>query len=172
MRFLHLTDNANARPENKTGKGSSPAKKPLSLTSEKYIYMPTQYLSSDESVIQIKGRLGWVQYMTIYPMKWGIKIFAPSETNTGSYGDRTTKYHKKYQGFQVSLPDGSSHTMCLTEMAKGDTELGTMNAFKARLQELAGVLSTDDTEGVYNELICSFKSNNGPIRGPGMPPKE
>ena len=84
------------------------------------------------------------------------------------YGDRTTKYHKKYQGFQVSLPDGSSHTMCLTEMAKGDTELGTMNAFKARLQELAGVLSTDDTEGVYNELICSFKSTMTD-QGPGMP---
>ena len=24
------------------------------------------------------------------------------------YGDRTTKYHKKYQNFQVTLPDGST----------------------------------------------------------------
>ena len=29
------------------------------------------------------------------------------------HGDGTTKYHKKYQNWQVTLPDGTSHTMAL-----------------------------------------------------------
>lgn len=84
------------------------------------------------------------------------------------HGDGTTKYHKKYQGFQVTLPDGSSRTMCLTQMAKGNTE-GTMEAFKGRLRELAESISIgENSDAIYNELICSFKSTMTD-QGPGMP---
>ena len=37
------------------------------------------------------------------------------------HGDGTTKHHRKYQHFQVTLPDGTSRTIGMMEMAAGDT---------------------------------------------------
>ena len=36
----------------------------------------SQNLSPDESMIEFKGRLGWIQYMPKKNVKWGIKVFA------------------------------------------------------------------------------------------------
>ena len=37
------------------------------------------------------------------------------------HGHGTTKHHRKYQNFQVTLPDGTSRTIGMMEMAAGDT---------------------------------------------------
>ncbi|XP_071793268.1 uncharacterized protein [Asterias amurensis] len=38
------------------------------------------------------------------------------------HGDGTTKFHKKYQNFQVTLADGTSRTMGLIQVGHADTE--------------------------------------------------
>ena len=52
------------------------------------------------------------------------------------HGDGTTKFHCKYQHFQVTLPDGYSRTMGLTEMAGGDTT-AVFDCFTDRVEGLA-----------------------------------
>ena len=82
MRFLHLTDNAQAQPNDKLAK-VRPLLEERSIIPRFKIYTPSQNLSPDESMIMFKGRLGWVQYMPKKPVKWGIKVFALCESNSG-----------------------------------------------------------------------------------------
>lgn len=37
------------------------------------------------------------------------------------HGDGTSKFHHKYQNYQITRPDGSSRSVGLTETAAGDT---------------------------------------------------
>eukprot|EP00057_Strongylocentrotus_purpuratus_P029094 XP_011683568.1 PREDICTED: uncharacterized protein LOC105447354 isoform X1 [Strongylocentrotus purpuratus] len=76
------------------------------------------------------------------------------------HGDGTTKHHRKYQNFQVTLPDGTSRTMGLVEMAAGDTE-AVMDAFKDRINTLASSLAQlegGNQEDMYKELVTTVKS--------------
>ncbi|XP_033117054.1 uncharacterized protein LOC117116991 [Anneissia japonica] len=88
------------------------------------------------------------------------------------HGDGTTKYHKKWQNFQVTLPNGEARTMGLMQMAGGDTE-SVMDAFKERIMELADTLDTVEgssgrKEQLYEELITTIKSTMTD-QGPSMP---
>lgn len=86
------------------------------------------------------------------------------------HGDGTTKYHRKYQNFQCTLPDGTQKTFALTEMGSGDTD-AVFKAFEHRMKELAEALSSageGDTDEIYNELITNIKSTMTD-QGPTMP---
>ena len=86
------------------------------------------------------------------------------------HGDGTTKYHKKYQNFQVTLQDGSSRTIGLTQMAAADTD-AVVHAYQDRIRELANSVSSvddDNSEDVYKELLCTVKSAMTD-QGPTMP---
>ncbi|CAG2228199.1 unnamed protein product [Mytilus edulis] len=46
-------------------------------------YIPKRQLSVDEVMVPWKGRLSFKQYMPAKPTKWGIKMWAIAEANTG-----------------------------------------------------------------------------------------
>ncbi|CAC5366670.1 unnamed protein product [Mytilus coruscus] len=46
-------------------------------------YIPKRQLSVDEVMVPFKGRLSFQQYMPAKPTKWGIKMWAISEADTG-----------------------------------------------------------------------------------------
>ena len=80
--YLHLADNA---PQ-----GDNPDKlaklrpMPTHLNHVfKENYMPYRDVSINESMVKFKGRLGFRQYLPAKPIKWGIKIWALSESTTG-----------------------------------------------------------------------------------------
>ena len=76
------------------------------------------------------------------------------------HGDGTTKHHKKYQNFQVTLPDGTSRTLGMLEMAAGDTD-AVVEAYKEKIQCIAAALGEvhqDEQEKVYKELVMTVKS--------------
>ena len=52
------------------------------------------------------------------------------------HGDGSTKYHRKYQNFQISTKSGRSYTIRMTEMAGGDTA-ATMKAFVDIVSEVS-----------------------------------
>eukprot|EP00057_Strongylocentrotus_purpuratus_P011916 XP_011666390.1 PREDICTED: uncharacterized protein LOC105439273 [Strongylocentrotus purpuratus] len=86
------------------------------------------------------------------------------------HGDGTTKFHRKYQNFQVTLPDGTSRTMGLSEMAGGDTS-AVFESFQERVKELAESISSDDpatTSDITNRMITTIKSTMTD-QGPTMP---
>ena len=85
------------------------------------------------------------------------------------HGDGTTKYHRKYQNFQVTTESGRSYTIGLNEMAGGDTAT-TMQAFLQTLDEISETFSDVSDDESKNEriarLILSVKStmsDQGPI---------
>ena len=59
----------------------------------------------------------------------------PDEGNC-LHGDGTTKYHRKYQNFQISTKSGRSYMIGMTEMAGGDTA-ATMKAFVDIVSEMS-----------------------------------
>lgn len=76
------------------------------------------------------------------------------------HGDGTTKHHRKFQNFQVTLPDGTSRTLGMMEMAAGDTD-AVVEAFKERLQCIAAALGEvhqHDQEKIYKDLVTTVKS--------------
>ena len=88
------------------------------------------------------------------------------------HGDGTTKHHRKYQNFQVTLPDGSSRTIAMVEMGAGDTD-AVMESFEEQIHQLASTLShLDDidksTNTIYKELITTIKATMTD-QGPTMP---
>ena len=80
------------------------------------------------------------------------------------HGDGTSKYQRKYQNFQVTLPDGTSRTLGMMEMAAGDTD-AVVEAFKDRIQCIAAALGEvhqQDKEKIYKDLVTNVKSTDGP----------
>ena len=57
-------------------------------------YTPTECVTIDEPMIPFKGRLGFKQYMTDKPTKWGIKAFTLSDATNG-YAYRLQVYTGK-----------------------------------------------------------------------------
>ena len=86
------------------------------------------------------------------------------------HGDGTTKFHKKYQNFQVTLNDGTQRTFACQPMASGTTD-AVIACFENRVGELADALHVakgDSAKQHYATLIASIKSTMTD-QGPGMP---
>ncbi|XP_030830480.1 uncharacterized protein LOC105441835 [Strongylocentrotus purpuratus] len=86
------------------------------------------------------------------------------------HGDGTTKYHKKYQNWQVTLPDGTQKSFGLMEMAQGNTD-AVMHSFEHKIQELVnalGAVDKGDPDRLYKELITSISATMTD-QGPTMP---
>ncbi|XP_066298380.1 uncharacterized protein [Branchiostoma lanceolatum] len=73
--------------------------------------------------------------------------------------DGTSKFFKKYQTFDVTLPSGKTLTMSMTEVPSGDAE-GIMTAFSESCKELAEVLCEpgEDVAKKTAEVMTSFTS--------------
>ena len=49
----------------------------------KKVYIPSQNVSVDESIIGFKGRLSWIQYLPKKPTKWGMKAWVLADSSNG-----------------------------------------------------------------------------------------
>ena len=76
------------------------------------------------------------------------------------HGDGTTKYHKKYQNFQVILPAITSRTTGPTQMGKSDIDV-VVDAFESRMAAITAPVETiadeDDQDKIFKDLIISYK---------------
>ena len=73
------------------------------------VYTPYKQCTIDESMIKFKGRLGFRQYMPAKPIKWGIKVWALCEADTG-YAYNLQVYTGKVEGRQEK---GLTHRVCM-----------------------------------------------------------
>ena len=78
------------------------------------------------------------------------------------HGDGTTKYHRHYQNFQVSTPDGQSLTAGLVEIVGQDAET-LLNCWQERIREIAQAAegrnsSPGDVDKTVNNLLVSIKN--------------
>ncbi|KAJ8342686.1 hypothetical protein SKAU_G00326140 [Synaphobranchus kaupii] len=81
------------------------------------------------------------------------------------HGDGTSKFHRNYQDFEVTLSSGETMTLGLLAQAGGDTE-GTLDSFMFRIKELAAAIKEGTTRENIAKLITSVKttmSDQGPI---------
>lgn len=95
--FLHFNDNSTRVARGEPGYDALHKVRPvLNITDPLYpaTYVPDSELSIDESMIKFKGRIFFRQYMPAKHTKWGIKMFAICESNTG-YGLRFMVYTGK-----------------------------------------------------------------------------
>lgn len=86
MRYLHFSDNHNAQqPGHPSYDVLYKIRNILNMfnTSMKREFVPTRQVSIDECMIPFKGRVKFKQYMPAKPTKWGIKIWALADSNTG-----------------------------------------------------------------------------------------
>ena len=44
---------------------------------------PSKFISIDEGMVKYKGRLGFLQYLLMKPMKWGIKVWVTANAING-----------------------------------------------------------------------------------------
>ena len=77
-------------------------------------------------------------------------------------GDGTTKYHRHYQNFQVSTPDGQSLTAGLVEIVGQDAET-LLNCWQERIREITQAAegrksSPGDVDKTVNNLLVSIKN--------------
>ena len=63
------------------------------------LYLPYGNVTIDESMVKFKGRLSFRQYLPAKPIKWGVKIWAMSESDTG-YLHKFQVYTGKEEGHQ------------------------------------------------------------------------
>ena len=64
------------------------------------------------------------------------------------HGDGTTRFHTKWQNFQVTWPDGTFRIMGLTEMASSDTD-AVFSALTDKIKGL-GRKEYNDRSGTHN----------------------
>ncbi|CAC5421000.1 unnamed protein product [Mytilus coruscus] len=103
MRYLHFSDNHNAQqPGHPSCDVIYKIRNILNIfdTSMKREFVPTCQVSIDECMIPFKGRVKFKQYMPAKPTKWGIKIWALADSNTGyiCYTDVYTGQTDRPQG--------------------------------------------------------------------------
>lgn len=67
-------------------------------------YVPKRQLSVDEVMVPFKGRLSFKQYMPAKPTKWGIKMWALAEADTGYIS-----FCKIYSGRTDGTANGLAH---------------------------------------------------------------
>ena len=87
-----------------------------------------------------------------------LKDYDPT-TMTGNtlHSDATSKFLKHYESFQVTLPDGNSMSIGLSEVGSGDADT-LMNSFKTLINELAETckLNEIDRDAKVAKLIASL----------------
>jgi hypothetical protein len=87
-----------------------------------------------------------------------LKDYDPT-TMTGNtlHSDATSKFLKHYESFQVTLPDGNSMSIGLSEVGSGDADT-LMNSFKTLINELAEIckLNEIDRDAKVAKLIASL----------------
>ena len=84
LRYLHCADNSHSNGSNSTDK----LRKLRDIVdmlnvSFRQMYTPSQCLSVDESMVDTKCRISFLQYMPKKPKKFGIKLWALCESVTG-----------------------------------------------------------------------------------------
>ena len=86
LKFLHLVDNSNAVPRDDPNYDKLFKLGGIhGILNQSFadIYQPTQSLSIDEQMIGTKSRVSFIQYMPKKPKKFGIKIWALCQSDTG-----------------------------------------------------------------------------------------
>ncbi|KAJ8043240.1 hypothetical protein HOLleu_10238 [Holothuria leucospilota] len=82
------------------------------------------------------------------------------------HSDATTKWHKHYQGFQMTTPAGKTLSIGMDQVASGSTD-ALLEAFNNCIEELSSTLSDDSPDEVtVANLISTIKytmSDQGPI---------
>lgn len=81
------------------------------------------------------------------------------------HGDATTKFHSKYQDFEVTMADGNTMTLGIVDQIGGDAE-STFDSFMYRIKELAGAIQQGTETENTAKLLASLKttmSDQGPI---------
>ena len=84
--YLHLNDNSNALPREDANYDKLFKVRPLldAITKQfREVYNPAQNLSIDEAMIAFKGRLSIQQYMSMKPIKRGIKVWCCASSENG-----------------------------------------------------------------------------------------
>eukprot|EP00731_Ephydatia_muelleri_P003137 Em0001g3137a len=74
MKFLHLNDKSNYTKRGEAGHDRLYKLRPFFdaiIANCKQAYIFAQELSIEESMIKFKGRLGFIQYNPMKPIKWG-----------------------------------------------------------------------------------------------------
>lgn len=61
------------------------------------------------------------------------------------HSDGTTKFHREYESFQVTLPDGQTMSIGMSEVSS-QTADSVFNSFRQTLSECAQAMSSSDTE--------------------------
>ncbi|GFO38733.1 PiggyBac transposable element-derived protein 4-like [Plakobranchus ocellatus] len=103
-RFLHVANNSNADPT--TPDRLAKLRPMLTYLNEKFrtVYIPYGHVSTDESMVKFKGRLGFRQYMPAKPIKWGIKVWCLAESSTGYMNS-----FQIYSGKEAGQEQGLAH---------------------------------------------------------------
>ncbi|XP_003729015.2 uncharacterized protein LOC100888157 [Strongylocentrotus purpuratus] len=86
------------------------------------------------------------------------------------HSDATTKFHRHYQGFQVTLPDKEQISIGLVEVGAGDAET-YLDAFKRAISDIAEAVCSDQSteqEKKIAALVTSVKNTMGD-QGPTNP---
>ena len=86
LKFLHLNDSEKQQRRGEPGYDKLFKVRPLLdllLKAFKDMYIPTQFLSIDESMISFKGRLFFLQYLPGKPHKWGLKAWVLADSSNG-----------------------------------------------------------------------------------------
>ena len=101
-RYLHLSDNT--QRQNPEPDRLFKVRPYLTYLNEKFgaLYRSHGDVTIDESMIKYKGRLKFLQYMPMKPTKWGIKVWAMSESRNG-YLHRFQVYTGKEAGQEKGL---------------------------------------------------------------------
>jgi hypothetical protein len=79
------------------------------------------------------------------------------QISASSFINVTSKFLKHYESFQVTLPDGNSMSIGLSEVGSGDADT-LMNSFKTLINELAEIckLNEIDRDAKVAKLIASL----------------
>ena len=111
-RYLHLQDNTVPAP---AGEKVWKLRWFLDHLTTRFqeTYTPYGYATIDESMIKFKGRLSFRQYLPSKPIKWGIKMWALCESDTG-YAYNMQVYTGKVEGQQEK---GLAHRVCMDLLA-------------------------------------------------------
>lgn len=86
MRYLHVCDKANAVPKGQPGCDKIYKIRPfLDLLLPKFVpeYNLHEHISVDEAMVPSRGRLGFQQFITNKPVRFGIKIWELADSHTG-----------------------------------------------------------------------------------------
>ena len=112
LRFLHLNDSEAQPSRGQPGFSKLYKLQPfldLLLPSFKNLYIPSQNLSIDESMISFKGRLSFLQYLPKKPHKWGLKAWVLADSLNGY-----TWAWKLYTGKETDHPvKGLAHRVVM-----------------------------------------------------------